>query len=119
MSDEDIGRLIRERREQLGWSQSELGVRFGVGQTAISYYEAGKRSLSAAELIRMARLLGVQPDYFFDSRSGTSTEDGERPRLIAFYDDMTPEGQDDLLNIAEAIWRKKRRGETTHGRKAE
>jgi len=35
------GEIIRRRREELGWSQAQLGNRVGISQPAIKKIEAG------------------------------------------------------------------------------
>ena len=43
-------------------SQMELGVKTGIVQSRISYFERGLALPSDAELARMAEVLGVKPD---------------------------------------------------------
>lgn len=54
-----VGRRIRAAREALGWSQGELARRVDRTQTAISYWEAGRRALGVDDLIDLARVLRV------------------------------------------------------------
>lgn len=58
-----LGRLIRERREELGiktWTQQYVADRAGVAQTTISAWEKGKRqNPRAVELSRVATALGL------------------------------------------------------------
>jgi transcriptional regulator with XRE-family HTH domain len=55
----EVGQRIRARREALGWTQGELAVRLQRTQTAVSYWESGRRSLSLDDLVEVARVLGV------------------------------------------------------------
>jgi len=57
----EVGRLIREARERLGWSQGELAGHLGRSQTAVSYWEAGRRALGVDDLVQVAGVLGVAP----------------------------------------------------------
>jgi Zn-dependent peptidase ImmA (M78 family)/transcriptional regulator with XRE-family HTH domain len=54
-----VGQRIRTIREALGWTQGELAARLQRTQTAISYWESGRRSLSLDDLVDVARVLGV------------------------------------------------------------
>lgn len=55
----EVGQRIRARREALGWTQGELAVRLQRTQTAVSYWESGRRSLNLDDLVEVARVLGV------------------------------------------------------------
>jgi len=50
----DIGTIVRARRRELGWSQTELAVRSGTSRTFVADLEAGKPT---AELGRTLRLI--------------------------------------------------------------
>lgn len=54
-----VGQRIRAIREALGWTQGELAARLQHTQTAVSYWESGRRSLSLDDLVDVARVLGV------------------------------------------------------------
>jgi transcriptional regulator with XRE-family HTH domain len=55
----EVGQRIRAKREALGWTQGELATRLQRTQTAVSYWESGRRSLSLDDLVEVARVLGV------------------------------------------------------------
>ena len=54
-----VGQRIRTVREALGWTQSDLAARLQRTQTAVSYWESGRRGLSLDDLMDVARILGV------------------------------------------------------------
>jgi transcriptional regulator with XRE-family HTH domain len=58
LSDDERGRLIRQRREALDLTQGELGERTGIGQSLISMYENGTRP-SDKNLRLLAGELGI------------------------------------------------------------
>ena len=60
-----VASAIRGAREQRGWSMSELARRLNRTQTAVSYWEAGKRSPGLDDLVDLADALGVTVDVFF------------------------------------------------------
>jgi transcriptional regulator with XRE-family HTH domain len=55
----EVGQRIRALREAVGWTQGELATRLQRTQTAVSYWESGRRSLSLDDLVDVARILGV------------------------------------------------------------
>ena len=54
-----LGARIAAARKNAALSQATLGQRLGVGQTAVSYWEADKREPCLADLVALARELGV------------------------------------------------------------
>ena len=58
-----LGDRIRERRQELGWTQDQLAVKAGISKGFLSDVENGKRSVSAGNLQEMARSLGLSLDY--------------------------------------------------------
>lgn len=52
-----IAQLIAARREQR-LSQAALARRLGITQTAVSYWESGKRDVSLVDAVRWAGALG-------------------------------------------------------------
>ena len=59
--------IVRERREQRGWSQGELARRLGVSRQTINAVETDKYDPSLPLALRMARLFDVPvPDLFID-----------------------------------------------------
>lgn len=67
----EIGARIRDEREDLGFSQRELGEEIGLFQSAISRIEAGEQQIPIHLLLAIARALGVSascllPDTFLE-----------------------------------------------------
>ena len=66
MAPKDLRRLfvrrLLERREELGWSQSELARRSSVAQKTISLLEQGDTDPTLSTLGLLAEALGFTPD---------------------------------------------------------
>ncbi|MHB8285073.1 MAG: helix-turn-helix domain-containing protein [Caulobacteraceae bacterium] len=108
-----IGARIRRRREELGFTQSELGSLAGVTYQQVQKYERGDNRVSGSMLYRIAKALGASVQYFFqdlpDPASTTVTpgngrvfEDHEGDILIALKS-MTRKNRRLLLTIAEGM----------------
>ena len=59
-----FGKRLRDRRDELGWTQEELARRLHVRQNVISRLESGGvKSPNIVMLRRLAKILGVTTDY--------------------------------------------------------
>lgn len=58
------GRLLRDARTRLGWTQDELAGRADIAQATVSYLERGEHLPSAALLLCLARALKTTPTRF-------------------------------------------------------
>jgi len=93
-----VGQRIRATREALGWTQSDLAARLGRTQTAVSYWESGRRGLSLDDLVDVARVLGVPSAELLPDRHGRPP----LPALLRAVADQVDAGQlaDELENFA-------------------
>jgi transcriptional regulator with XRE-family HTH domain len=60
-----IGGRLRLIRKSHGISERELSERLGIDREDLNLYESGGRRVSASLLLRIAKLLDIRPDYFF------------------------------------------------------
>ncbi len=75
-----LGERIKERRIQLGLTQSELAVRAGVPQSMIAALESGARSEVRSRALRnLARALRCSADDLI----GTFEDNGIEPAALA------------------------------------
>ena len=56
-----IGGWLAEKRSEKGLSQQDVADRLGTTRTAIHYWESGKRTIYAVNLIEYCKVLGVNP----------------------------------------------------------
>lgn len=80
-----VGRRIRQRRLELGLSQSELAAALGISFQQIQKYENGINRVSAGRLYDAAQRLGVILDYFFEG-AGSPPEGQPTPELLSEND---------------------------------
>jgi len=64
-----LGILIRNARIEAGINQTELARKTGINQAAISLIEAGKRSVSAEEIMLFSLALNKPVTYFYSIES--------------------------------------------------
>jgi transcriptional regulator with XRE-family HTH domain len=57
----EVGRILRNFREQKGWSQEELGFRSGLHRNYIGGIERGERNVAILNLEKLGKALGVRP----------------------------------------------------------
>ncbi|MCY9786190.1 helix-turn-helix domain-containing protein [Nocardiopsis sp. EMB25] len=55
----ELAETVRLRREELGWSQSELGRRAGMPQSSVARFEHGGTQPTLPTLERLADALGL------------------------------------------------------------
>lgn len=81
-----VSRTMRQAREAKGWSQADLATELGKTQTAISYWESGKRTPGLDDLIELAENLDVPMEAFFPparARPATAVLRATAERLAA------------------------------------
>jgi transcriptional regulator with XRE-family HTH domain len=65
--DNHIGKYIRERRENLGMTQTDLAMKAQVSYQQIHKYEQGANRISASRLGMIAKALQLSVQEFYDS----------------------------------------------------
>jgi transcriptional regulator with XRE-family HTH domain len=71
--DISLGARLRDKRISTGWSQEQLAQKLQIDPKDISAHEIGAKRITADRLLRLSKVLGVKPVYFF------GFEDNERP----------------------------------------
>ena len=93
--DSEVGRRVRDRRKELGLSQTKLAEALGITFQQVQKYEKGSNRVSASRLLRISEILHVPVAAFF---GGEQPDGGKRDPLMDFL--ATRDGQD--LNLAFA-----------------
>lgn len=65
MITEDLGKRIRELRQQTGLSQEKFALRIGMDRTYFASVEAGKRNIAIVNIKKIADGLGVTLSELF------------------------------------------------------
>lgn len=64
--DEDLGKALRECREQKGYTQQRVAEYFGISKMAVSYWESGKHAMKAEDLKKYCKFLDVTAQSILD-----------------------------------------------------
>ena len=65
-----LGAKVRQHRNAKGWSQEEFAFQTSLHRNYIGGVERGERNVSALNLIKLAKALGVSVGQFFDLNGG-------------------------------------------------
>lgn len=103
---------ITQLRKEKGWSQKELAVKLGVGQTIVSGWETNRFAPQIESLIKIAQLFKVSVDYLlFENipREGThKIDDFELYEAFRFAESLLPEEKAGVLDhVSALVFRKK------------
>lgn len=92
MDARDLGRRIKQERERVQFSQTELGLRADLDRTAVNKIESGVRKVTALELARIAAALSMRMARLFEepipavvshrSSRGLDTVDSQVDKLL-------------------------------------
>ncbi len=63
--DISLGGRLRDKRTSKGWSEEQLAEKLQVDSKDIYAYEKGSKRITADRLLRLSKVLGVKPTYFF------------------------------------------------------
>jgi transcriptional regulator with XRE-family HTH domain len=69
-----VGERIKQRRLELGWTQDQLCTKAGISASFLSDLENGKRSVSASNLLDIARALSVSLDYLMTGKASSEPQ---------------------------------------------
>lgn len=61
-----LGKKLRDFRERVGWTLTELGERVGVSHQQIHKYENADSKISASMIFKFAQVFETNPNSFFD-----------------------------------------------------
>ena len=100
-----FGKRLRERRLELGMSQGDLARQLGVTSAAVSNYESGQNAVREEVLLKMFRVLDVDPNYLYqDSLTGKSFNCSvEEKSLVMKYRALSTVGRQALHSVADAM----------------
>lgn len=88
--DNHVGQRLRQRRQELGLSQTAVADRLEVTFQQVQKYERGMNRISASRLYDLCEILNVPVEYFFDGLEAVADDpdgpDLNDPELIELVD---------------------------------
>jgi transcriptional regulator with XRE-family HTH domain len=73
VADIEMGQRIRQRRREIGISQTELAGKLGLSFQQMQKYEKGSNRVGASRLQQIAEMLGVDMPFFYDVTASNQT----------------------------------------------
>jgi transcriptional regulator with XRE-family HTH domain len=73
--DVQVGNNVREKRTKLGRSGDHVANQLGLSLPEYQEYESGRRRFGPERLLKLARLFGVGPEFFFEGLPGATSRD--------------------------------------------
>lgn len=72
---EELGKAIRLRREALGLTQAELGVRIELSRTSVTNLECGRQRLLIDQFCKLAEVLGCEREELLAAAVAAAAKD--------------------------------------------
>ena len=105
----EIGKKIRDRRIELGWSQQTLAEKMGyTNKSTITRIELGYNDVSQKNIAKFAEVLGVSIAYLMDWDEDTTEEstnevDSVIQQHLANYSHLPSEWQVTIDELVKAL----------------
>lgn len=93
-----VGERIKKRRVELGWTQDQLCQKAGISKGFLSDLENDKRSVSAENLLEIARALSLSLDYLM-----TGTASQEQPTEVAIPASLAKFAAEERLSLRQTL----------------
>lgn len=101
-----LGNKIKERRELLGISQTDLAEALGTSQNQVSRYERGASDPTSEMLLKLASALGTSPNWltgFGEDEANSSGLDEEELELLLLYRAKSPESKQKIRDVVRVL----------------
>jgi transcriptional regulator with XRE-family HTH domain len=93
-----VGERIKKRRLEIGWTQDQLCQKAGISKGFLSDLENDKRSVSAENLLEIARALNVSLDYLM---TGKASQD--QPTEVALPASLAKFAAEEGLSLRQTL----------------
>lgn len=98
-----VGSRVRLQRMLLGMSQEKLGERLGLTFQQIQKYEKGINRIGASRLFELAKVLGVNVQFFYENAPGDYAESKPAGGMAGFSERPADRYVVDFLGSREGI----------------
>lgn len=97
-----VGSRIRLRRKVLKMTQEQLGEQLGVTFQQVQKYERGSNRVGAGRLWRLAQVLDVPIQYFYEGLPGQRYEQ-DAPEIVEAAEPAQPDFIYDFIKSSDGI----------------
>lgn len=104
-----ISYLLVEARERAGLTQTEVAYKSGLQPSAISHFETGRRTPSAANLRKLADALGANVDFLLGREIKPTAAGPAISQLMKDFVRMSAADQENLTRFATMLANKNSR----------
>lgn len=102
-----MGKRIKERRKELGYTQEELAQKLGLQKSAVAKYENGRVvNIKRSVLVNMARILDCSPSYLMGLTQNLDSETNILFEVTARSLTHSPGVYESLLNYVKEVFPK-------------
>ena len=111
MNNVEIGKRIKQRRLELGYTQSFIYNKTGISTGNLSGIEKGSSAPSASALCELSQILECSVDYILFGNS-SNIEESLSPlqeMILSSLKELDPLDQEEILDIIEMKIRRKKR----------
>ena len=100
------GKILKDLRIKYNYSQDEVANKIGSTKMTISRYERGERKIGGENLVKLAKLFNVSPEYLLNGEEISTgnavikTKDDLRKEMMAFFksSDISEEDKQEIFN---------------------
>ena len=93
-----IGEKIKQRRNELGWSQRELASKMGYNNNStVTRIEGGKVDIPQSRIVQFAKVLGVSVAYLMDWEEAQKNNDTITDAIVRMRSD------DEFLSVVGGL----------------
>jgi|GEM_PF-937895 Predicted transcriptional regulators len=87
-----MGKIMKERREEIGMSQQELAEKLGFSMNYIGYLENGARRPALDAFFKISQILEISPDHLLYGEQSLGVEDTVKYDNIRIVEKWMREG---------------------------
>lgn len=98
-----MGERIRERREALGMTRMDLADALGVSRSAVGNYELDISAPKEEVLLRLFRVLNMEPNYLFQDSFPIPMASPEEQKLMEKYRSLSRAGRQTAHTMLRAL----------------
>lgn len=105
----NIGNRIKNRRKELGLTQTDIYQECGIASGALSQIENGNRTPSAIAFYRLSQVLHCNMEWLITGNTTTSQDliiSESEEKLLNTYRELTQDDQEELLAILQIKFQK-------------